>query len=762
MSGEALLGRREGEGGREPSAGACIVGHVYRIVQTTGLDGKNLLKLLPVSKSPENLSLAPSSAMPDNAKGNISDSGHISLKGLLANNTTSLSVKTPEFKMSSPGKLILPQPLGQVGNMTVTTNIKENPSIPTISSIQSNYLSDDRSSLQKDTLSVSSDKSKASYVLLNSENLPMMVKSPVVPSGHHLQIPAHAEVKSVLASSLPPAIQQKILAAASNASGTSEAAKQPTVIYMSPVNTVKTSVSIPLQNVYPKPISQVSKSLVFTTAQTAGNHSALSMVKSDGQKTQGAPMKWVVQENPQSPASCLVPVQSSNNMASEILKSLANMKNVKSNPSSILPACANSLSGSQAKITSIKENALVMYDGKIYLLTKKEAKIVSAQDDNQISSSAEIQSRKHTSQLIHSAADSTVTNQVVNLVLSKNKGIVFNAKDLKSSENNTPHQQYELNKNLKAIPVLSTSPHGNLQVTSTSQHEAISTSDPVPTGMDVAPKTVAKENAVHHVLEKCSLKPSSAVLQQFAFTGEEQKFEKIKSSGMAIQIKHRKERQRKQYIELRKKFGLFKEERVYLRRIPLSVSLTRPEAAVCSNNVQMNDPCELLQTVPIIPDHKEKEKIIEKQGEEVNIKRKVEMAPLLEKTKRRKSEVKSALDPNLKCSDSYLEMDNPYSPCSQVISQQENPTSSSQCSPGGDSDPSPSVQSNEQDSLSPALHYCENETSFNEGSFRDDIFLFSPPDLEETKRDEEITRLKLLLKEQEAALEEIRKKMKQS
>lgn len=698
------------------------------MVQTTGLDGKNLLKLLPVSKPSGN----PSSAMADNAEG------------------TSLA-----------RKLILSQALGQVGNIKITTDVKKNPSIPTISSIQSNYISDDRLSLQNVTPSVSSDKTKASYVLVNSKDLPVTVKSPILPSGHHLQIPADAEVKSVLASSLPPAIQQRILAAAaaSNASGTSETVKQPTVIYVSPVNTVKTSVSIPLQNIYPKPVSQVSTSLVLTP-QMGGNGSAINVVKSDGQKTQGTPMKWVVQENPQSPVSCLVPTRSLNKVATEILKNLVNVKNAKSNSSSILPACANSMSGSQTEITSIKDNGLVMYDGKIYLLTKKDTKVVSAQDDNQISSTAGIQSRKHTSQPIYSHADSTVTNQVVNLVLAKNKGIAFNAKDPKSSENNIPHAHCELNKNLKVAPVLSTSPSGSLQVTSTSHHVAVSTSGPVSAGMNVTQKIVAKENESHQILGKTPfLKPSSAVLQHStmhgAFKEKEQKIEKINSSGMAIQIKRRKEQQRKLYLELRKKFGLFKEERVYLRRIPLPVSLTRPAATVFSSSVQMCAPCELPQAVPTKVCPKEKDRIIEKHGE-------VEMAQLRESTKRRKIEVNSALNPNLKCSSSFLGMDSPCSPCSKIIPQQENPPSSPQYSPGEDYNTNPCVQSNEQDILSPEHHFYENETSFNEGSFRDDIFPFSPPDLEETKRDEEITRLKLLLKEQEAALEEFRKKMKQS
>ncbi|XP_012930894.1 ligand-dependent nuclear receptor-interacting factor 1 isoform X4 [Heterocephalus glaber] len=50
--------------------------------------------------------------------------------------------------------------------------------------------------------------------------------------------------------------------------------------------------------------------------------------------------------------------------------------------------------------------------------------------------------------------------------------------------------------------------------------------------------------------------------------------------------------------------------------------------------------------------------------------------------------------------------------------------------------------------------------SFNK-SYTEDIFPVTPPELEETIRDEKIRRLKQVLREKEAALEEMRKKMQQ-
>lgn len=55
---------------------------------------------------------------------------------------------------------------------------------------------------------------------------------------------------------------------------------------------------------------------------------------------------------------------------------------------------------------------------------------------------------------------------------------------------------------------------------------------------------------------------------------------------------------------------------------------------------------------------------------------------------------------------------------------------------------------------------CEQSSYFNR-SYTEDIFLITPPELEETIRDEKIRRLKQNLREKEAALEEMRKKMHQ-
>lgn len=54
----------------------------------------------------------------------------------------------------------------------------------------------------------------------------------------------------------------------------------------------------------------------------------------------------------------------------------------------------------------------------------------------------------------------------------------------------------------------------------------------------------------------------------------------------------------------------------------------------------------------------------------------------------------------------------------------------------------------------------EQSHSFSK-NYAEDIFPMTPPELEETIRDEKIRRLKQVLREKEAALEEMRKKMHQ-
>ncbi|XP_042318719.1 ligand-dependent nuclear receptor-interacting factor 1 [Sceloporus undulatus] len=768
----------KGEAGTRPTAPAApsasprIAGRVYQLVPTTGLDGKNIMKLLPVSKPIRNfVSLHQSPVISNNTKGNVSVVGHSNLKDIVKT-TISPFIKNPEVKKTAPGKLILPKLLSQVEKVDapvvkenptasiISSTMKKNPTVPTISSIQGSIQSADRSTLQNDATPVCLEKNNAGWVLVNANSLSVAPKSQVLVSGHPFQTSTYAEPKPVVASFLPPSTQQKILvAASSNVPGVREITKASAVIYVSPVNSVKSAACKPSQNIYQKPITKLSESLTLTVPQTTVSSSACHGATSDSTKKQTYPIKWIVQENPRSTASC-VPKSSSNYMASEILKTFCNAKNLKSNPAIIAPTSSNNGSESQAENTSVKDNTLVMYNGNLYLLTIKEPNVVSENKySNKILPTDETHIKRINSHLISPPANSTITKQVVNLVLIKNKVVACNAKDPKASETTRPQLLSEANKSLKVASTFLVQPQGNLQIGSTSQHEAISVLGNIPVGMTVDHKPVAIENAnqtirkiIFHKAAASTLLPSTT---PDAFKEEEEKVEGIPG----IQIKHGKEQDREQYLELRKKIGLLKEERVYLRRIPSSVTPARQETTVRSSNVQMSDSCDFSQRIPIEPELQEKEKIIEESEEELNIKRKTETPLVLENAKRKKI----MANPDAEQNDLYSEMNNPDSPCRQLESQQDNSQSFLQCSQRVDLDSNLCTQSNEENStLSPVLDCCENQTSHNEVSFREDIFSFSPANLEDTIKDEKITKLKLLLREQEAALEEIRKKMQQT
>uniref|UniRef100_UPI00398E8C0E ligand-dependent nuclear receptor-interacting factor 1-like isoform X2 n=1 Tax=Pristiophorus japonicus TaxID=55135 RepID=UPI00398E8C0E len=213
----------------------------------------------------------------------------------------------------------------------------------------------------------------------------MLLKSPVLPFGHHLQIPANAEVKSVPASSLPLAIQQKILAtAASNLASLPESTTpSPTVIYVCPVKTVKT-MQKRLPNILPKNIVQLATALtsgdspVPGTAALTAVASATALSNGEQAQLQDSPMKWVVQKNPQSFPRCLIPVKSSNNLASKILKSLADQQHAESDTTNLIPSPSTVTTEMGPDVFSpFKENALVMYNGKVYLVVQKNSGVHS-------------------------------------------------------------------------------------------------------------------------------------------------------------------------------------------------------------------------------------------------------------------------------------------------------------------------------------------------------------------------------------------------
>ncbi|NXM91733.1 LRIF1 factor, partial [Oenanthe oenanthe] len=748
-----------------------IAGCMYRVIQTTGPDGKNLLKLFPISKTSGSfMPIVQSPAMPNNSNANVSSPVHLTFKTQLGNTTAPSSVKIPIFQPPNPGRIILTRTLDK--QESARAGSEKESSVPSAAaSAPSSCTAVDGVSLQNVAVTSSPHQSSTTYMVVNKP-LPMTVKSPVLPSGHHLQIPADAEVKSVPASLLPPAIQQKILAAAAtNVSGGADGSKTPMVIYVSPVNTVKTSQVLPkhLQSFCSKPAAEVSKTLIVTAGQK-GSGSPPEPVTSEGQQCQQTPMKWIVQETAPLSAACLIPVKSSNNVASKILKTLSDTKNVEVNPASILPLCSNGPGGNQTKITSLKENALVMYNGKVYLLTKRGSDVLSAQAEKQTSSSSDGLLKKETPKQIDSTEVNKITSKVVNLVWSKSKGVVLSQKDPKPctvSKNSSP---VALRNDLKSTPAAPLVSGANQQDPTVIQRQSLPFTKSVScSGMIPVPAVGMQENVWQNGKDMShSPKAAGAVLpqaKQECAVGEDWpkiQCEKMDSPGKVIQIKHQEHPHWRQYLELRKKFGLFKEERVYLMRIPLRDFCENPEERVCSSDSleRKNDSCSSSSLdVEIRSHHQEcvkEKKIIVDLEEDLIRKRKIKSSPLLDNVKRRRTSIKPATSPSLEStSPTCSALAIPLPPGSAEPSAPPGPAGVSQ---GRDSEQDTLPRSS--DTALPGVSVLvtsEEDPSVLEGSFRDDAFPAAPPDLDETIRDEKIKRLKQLLREREAALEEMRR-----
>ncbi|KAJ7419255.1 ligand-dependent nuclear receptor-interacting factor 1 isoform X3 [Pitangus sulphuratus] len=505
----------------------------------------------------------------------------------------------------------------------------------------------DRGCVQDVAVSSSSPQGSPAYMVVSAKPVPVSVKSPVLPSGHHLQIPADAEVKSVPASLLPPAIQRRILAATAGADGS----RPPTVIYVSPVNTVRTPQALPKRLLCPPGGAEAPKALLLTAAPERGG--SPGPAPPAGRQCRQSPMKWIVQEAAPVSAPCLIPVKSSNNVASRILKTLSDARNAEGSSAGVLPPCPG---GAQAKLAPLKDNALVMYNGKVYLLTRRGSDILAAQAERQPPAPpSEAPLRKDRPQRADSSAVNKITSKVVNLVR-------WEQMDPLGKVTTPPPEQ----------------PHW------------------------------------------------------------------------------------KQYSELRRRFGLSKEERVSLRRIPLTQEFwEEPEGRGCSSLDSKRDSWSSLdvETRNCPQDCAQEEKVVVDLEEDLTRKRKIKSSPLSDSGKRRRNSARSSPSPSSEPSHAPPRSVSPppASPEPRI------PTGSCGASPGRGSEPgTPPACSDSLDSEIPELVTAGGSASLLEGSFRDDAFPAAPPDLDETIRDEKIRRLKQLLREREAALEEMRREMQQS
>uniref|UniRef100_A0A2K6K517 Ligand dependent nuclear receptor interacting factor 1 n=1 Tax=Rhinopithecus bieti TaxID=61621 RepID=A0A2K6K517_RHIBE len=709
------------------SASRCVSGCMYQVVQTIGSDGKNLLQLLPIPKSSGNLiPLVQSSVMSDALKGNTGKPVQVTFQTQISSSSTSASVQLPIFQPASSSNYFLTRTVDTSEKGRVTSVGTGNFS-SSVSKVQSHGVKIDGLTMQTFAVPPSTQKD-SSFIVVNTQSLPVTVKSPVLPSGHHLQIPAHAEVKSVPASSLPPSVQQKILATATTStSGMVEASQMPTVIYVSPVNTVKNVVTKNFQNIYPKPVTEIAKPVILNTTQIPKNVATETKLKG-GQHSQAAPVKWIFQDNLQPFTPSLVPVK----------------KNLGDNTINMPSLSTIDRSGTQSKNMPIKDNALVMFNGKVYLLAKKGTDVLPSQIDKQNSVSPDTPVRKDTLQIVSSSPVTEISREVVNIVLAKSKSSQMETKSLSNTQlASMANLRAEKNKVEKPSPS-TTNPHMNQFSNYLKQSKTLFTNPIFPDGFSTG-HNAPRKGSILQSIEKISssVDATTVTSQQCVFRDQEPKIhnemastsdkgapgrnDKKDSHGRSNKASHLKSD-----AELKKIFGLTKDLRVCLTRIP--------------DHLTSGEGFDSFSSLVNSGTYKETEFMVkegERKQQNFDTKRKNAYNTIINgEANVTSSQPLSSILPASDVSQHNILT-------SHSKTRQEKRTEIEYYT----------YERQEKGTLNSNAAY-EQSHFFNK-NYTEDIFPVTPPELEETIRDEKIRRLKQVLREKEAALEEMRKKMHQ-
>ncbi|CAK6439205.1 unnamed protein product [Pipistrellus nathusii] len=737
------------------SASPCVSGCMYQVVQTIGSDGKNLLQLLPIPNFSGNLvPLVQSSVMSDALKGNTGSPVQVTFQTQISSSSTSSSTaQLPIFQPASSPNYLLTRTVDTAEKVRVTT-VGTETFTSSISKVQSHGVKIDGLPMQTLAVTSSSTQKDSSYILVNTQSLPMTVKPPVLPSGHHLQIPAHAEVKSVPATSLPPSVQQKILpTATTSSSGTVEASQIPSVIYVSPVKTVKNVATKNLQHIYPKPVTEIAKPVILNATQIPMNVAPETQLKG-GQHSQAAPVKWIFQENRQPCTPSLVPVKSSNNVASQILKSFVEKKSVGGNTIKMPHLSTSSPGGAQSKSVPIKDNALVMCNGKIYLLAKKGTDVLSSQIDHQNSVSPDVPPRKDISQIVSSSPVTELSREVVNFVLAKNKSSQMETKSFSNTQPaSMANLRAEKNKKVETPSLSILHPNNmNPSINYLKQSKTLFLKADFPHGLSTGQNAPPKENIIQSIEKiNSSVGATSITSQQCVFRDQEPKIQNEMASTLQKDAQERNDKKNSQGsssrthlktdAEFKKLFGLTKDLRIRLTRIPDHLGAGDFDSF---RNLVKSDK----ETKFTVKEEEKKQYSALQQG--FDKKRKAKTVKKMDRAKKRKIEsaYNTAINGGISCilPTSDVSHHNIITNCNKT---REERTEVEHCT----------RENQEKVALSSHADFGQSH-SFTR-NYTEDIFPMRPPELEETIRDEKIRRLKQMLREKEAALEEMRKKMHQ-
>uniref|UniRef100_A0A8C4RQF9 Ligand-dependent nuclear receptor-interacting factor 1 n=1 Tax=Erpetoichthys calabaricus TaxID=27687 RepID=A0A8C4RQF9_ERPCA len=733
-----------------PSSNASSTGGMYRVLHAFDASGKKLLKLIPIG--PQCIPIAPSHNKTTNAcLQTIVEQQRVFTSSPIQIAQSAITQSAlPVLEQSSSGKYIIPAERTFVLKPVSTIPVNEKVAIPTTnSSIKVCVPSLIKQKLVPGTSHmVNADHA---YSVVNINPHPVTTKPLVLPAGSKFHISTGTESKAVSTSTLSPGIQEKILATVG--SGSQEPPKNvQTVIYLSPVNAVKTA---PVNTVKLTPLKSVpltapkeaQVTLVKTPAPAVNvnpiknSQEPLKIVSSHVQN-QGAPMKWVVQENPDSPAPYLVPVKPNHNAASKILKTLATIEQAEKGAKE--PSVLSETATTQT--TSGKDNSLVMCNGKTYLLAKKNPEPTKLQVVKHKGSEAvlNVKTEKPTAETemertlkfsLQSSQPTSSSTCFIKRNVTSEKPIVIQDDSDTDVDNSDEVQHVEFSKSSNSTPG-----RQKCVAVQTVRRGICTIAEVIDMTNDNDP--ITSEN---HTLsyKKSVLFSHGSTVQQIpvdlceGFSGHTPSKRKYETDS-----------------QLRKRFGITSDVKICLKRCSphKSISLQAKTQQVILNN---KNPLEGIRKLIQESKADARAKKLNLSETEVSGKCDPKTSP------KRTSE---CLPPDFKKMkiDSQGDMVIPSSSEENSRKQGVSPYNVHPCENTSGHN---FVPSNDKDSAMDEVAHCSKQldsipsgsSNTSASTMDEDIFIVTPMDSEEIVREEKIKRLKELLKQKETALEEIRK-----
>ncbi|KAL6458829.1 hypothetical protein MHYP_G00323010 [Metynnis hypsauchen] len=338
-------------------------GVYYQAMPAVGPDGKNVMKLIPVQKvNGKFVQMQVLTTRNDCQPQVYSQPAHISPAYLPQN-------RLPTLQQTADGRFVLKtSPESNIlFNSVKIQHQGDNDSFKSApNQVRAPLLT---TRLTQNALRLPPPNNSKNVTLINSPQ-PAALKSHVFPSGHYLQIPPNATVRTLPASALPQSIKSQICNSSSALSNHSKSL--PTVVYVSPVNSLKLGPNqqVPGLTKASELPQSFDQTLSITDVKSLSVSSTCSPKVDQGAS---APMKWIIQEGVGNTAPCLIPV-SSPSMPTDILKAVRQIETVR-HTNQVPAGEPTSANATQEKISPGKDNALVMCNGKVYFVAKKNSEI---------------------------------------------------------------------------------------------------------------------------------------------------------------------------------------------------------------------------------------------------------------------------------------------------------------------------------------------------------------------------------------------------